>query len=234
MNKKTQSLHIGIILDGNRRWARERGLPSFLGHQKGSDKVKKLFGWMKELDVNELTLYCFSMQNFQRSKKEVKFLMDLFCKDFLDIIKEQDIYSNKVKLRVIGRKNLLSEKLQLAISKMEDLTKNHNQHIVNFALAHGGREEITDALKDISQKVKEGIIKLEEINEQLVFDHLWLKTEPDLIIRTGGDYRTSNFLVWQQIYSEWFFIKKYWPDFTKQDLKEIIENFYLRKRRLGK
>lgn len=220
--------HVGIILDGNRRFAKKMLLESWKGHEYGAEKVEQLFDWCKELDIKELTLYIFSMQNFNRSKTEVSYLMDLFCKFFSGVNIREKIKDNGIAVRFIGRTNLLPRKVQETINKLEDETKHHKTFKVNFAMAYGGREEIIDGIKRL---MKEGI---KEVDENTFSKYLYLQNEPDLIIRTGGEKRTSNFLVWQSWYSEWFFVDKYWPEFGKEDLAKIVEEFSQRQRRFGK
>ena len=220
--------HVGIILDGNRRFAKKMLLESWKGHEYGTEKVEQLFDWCKELDIKELTLYIFSMQNFNRSKTEVSYLMDLFCKFFSGVNIREKIKDNGIAVRFIGRTRLLPQKVQETIHKLEDETKHHKTFKVNFAMAYGGREEIIDGIKRL---MKEGI---KEVDENTFSKYLYLQNEPDLIIRTGGDKRTSNFLVWQSWYSEWFFVDKYWPELEKEDLAEIVEEFSQRQRRFGK
>ena len=220
--------HIAIVLDGNRRFAKKLLLEPWKGHELGAEKLRKIFSWCKELGIKELTLYCFSMQNFSRPKKEFDFLMNLFEREFLDIPKNQDINNNKVKIEVVGRLNLLPEKVQKAVKIAQDATKDYSDYKINFCLAYGGREEIVDAVNKIIKK------DVKEIDEETMKNYLYLNSEPDLIVRTGGDNRTSNFLIWQSNYSEWFFTEKTWPEFEKEDLIKIIEEFKLRERRFGK
>ncbi len=226
--------HIGIILDGNRRFAKRLNLSPWKGHEYGSKKLKDLLVWCKDLKIKELTLYCFSMQNFNRPKKEFDYLMTIFRESFNEIMQNKDISKYKIKINVIGRYNLFPKDIQENIERITNKTKEYNNYKVNIALAYGGREEIVDAVKKIAKNVKESKLNPEEINENIISQNLYLESEPDLIIRTGGDKRTSNFLTWQSIYSEWFFIEKMWPEFEKQDLINIIEEFKKRERRFGK
>jgi len=226
--------HIAIILDGNRRYARRLKLEPFKGHERGFEKLKDLFQWCKELDIKELTLYCFSMQNFSRSKEEVDYLMSLLEKASADILKNEDVHRNKVKVRFIGRTYLFPQKVQEAMKKAEDATKNYSDYVANFAVAYGGREEITDALKKIAEKIAGDGLSPDEINEDLITKNLYLSSFPDIVIRTGGEMRTSNFLMWQSSYSEWFFIDKLWPEFEKVDMIGIINEYKNRDRRYGK
>lgn len=220
-------MHIGIILDGNRRFAKKINKKPQEGHKAGARKVEELIRWCGELNVNELTLYCFSIENFNRGKEEVDFLMKLFKHWFRKMDKNKIIEERGIKIKFIGDKNLLSEDLKKIINNIEEKTKQNKNYIINFAIAYGGRQEIISAVKKLIEEKK-------EINEKNFQKSLWLQDEPDLIIRTGGEKRTSNFLPWQSIYSEWIFIEKFWPEFTKQDLEKAIEEFKNRKRRFGR
>ncbi|MDO8510609.1 MAG: polyprenyl diphosphate synthase [Nanoarchaeota archaeon] len=226
---ETKARHIAIILDGNRRYAKKLLKEPWKGHDSGAEKVEKLFDWCKELGVAELTLYLFSMQNFNRDKKEVDYLMDLFCKFFESEKIKNKIRNNQIKIRFIGRRYLLPKKVQEIIARLEHETKDHSDFTANFALAYGGREEIVDGVNKI---LKGG--KVKEVDEKVFSEYLQLQSQPDLIIRTGGERRTSNFLIWQSWYSEWFFLEKYWPEFEKEDLIKVLEEFNQRERRYGR
>ena len=222
-------MHVGIILDGNRRYARKKNLPSLEGHLAGAKKVKQLIDrWAPELDIKELTLYTLSIQNLKRSKEELKYLMNILLKSLKKVIKYAD--KIKAKLNAVGNLNLLPKTIKELILKAIKLTENNKGLKINFAIGYGGREEIVEAVKKIIDKK----IPSKQIDTDTITENLYLKNEPDLIIRTGGDCRTSNFLVWQSWYSEWFFIKKLWPEFTKNDLKKILTQFNQRERRFGK
>lgn len=232
MNKKVKNYpkHIAFILDGNRRWAKEQNKNPWEGHLEGFKKILQLKEWMIELNIKEITLYCFSMQNFNRDKKEVFFLMKIFEKAFSDISVNQDVHKYKIQIKHIGQIELLPKGLQKKIKIAEQKTSKYTNFKVNFAIAYGGQEEIIEAVKKIiKSKIIADKITLEEFKK-----YLYLHSYPDIIIRTSGEVRTSNFLVWQQAYSEWFFLKKYWPDFTKKDLRVIINNYLDRERRYGK
>ena len=220
--------HIAIILDGNRRYARRRGLPPWEGHRRGFKKIKELFRWAIELNITELTLYAFSIQNFSRDKKEVDFLMKIFEQAFRDVLKTKSVFTEQVRVRVIGKRELLPKQVQTAIKKAEDATSSHTRHTVNFCIAYGGREEIIDAVNSI---IRKGV---KSVTEKTIAENLWLADEPELIIRTSGEVRTSNFFLWQSVYSEWFFTQKTWPEFTKKDLEAAIRDFESRERRNGK
>jgi tritrans,polycis-undecaprenyl-diphosphate synthase [geranylgeranyl-diphosphate specific] len=220
-------LHIGIVLDGNRRFAKKLMKQPWKGHEEGAKRVEELLDWCKELRIKELTLYCFSLENFNRAKEEVDFLMKLFKKEFERLEKDKRIEENKVRIRFIGQKELLNKELQDLTKRIEEKTKNNKDYTINFAIAYGGRQEIIDAVKKLIECKK-------EVNETNFKQCLSLKNEPDLIIRTGGEIRTSNFLPWQSVYSEWIFVDKMWPEFTKQDLVNAIEEFNRRQRRFGR
>ncbi len=224
--------HIGIILDGNRRWARAKGIKPWDGHEAGFKKLKDLFNFAIELDIRELSLYCFSMQNFNRDKREIDFLMDIFVRAAKETMDNDDIHKNKVKVRFIGRLHLLPEKVQEAAREVMEATKDYDNHIVNFCVAYGGQEEIIDGINKAVKDIKEG--KIDKVDEKSFGDYLYINSPPDIIIRTSGEQRLSNFLTWHSVYSELFFIQKHWPDFSKEDLKKIIDDFVeKRNRRFG-
>jgi len=221
------NLHIGIILDGNRRFAKKLMKQPWKGHEEGAKRVEELLDWCKELNIKQLTLYCFSLENFKRTKEEVDFLMKLFKKEFERLERDERIDEDKVKIRFIGQKELLDKGLQELMKRIEEKTKNYDNYILNFAIAYGGRQEILSAIKKLIECKK-------EVNEENFRECLLLKEEPDLIIRTGGETRTSNFFPWQSVYSEWIFSDKMWPEITKDDLKDAIAEYNNRQRRFGK
>src|SRR3989338_5322997 len=225
---------IAIVLDGNRRFARKLGLKPWLGHEHGIKKLEELFDWCLELGIKELTLYCFSTENFNRTKQESEFLFGLFKKKF-DEIKESSGFMDKgIKVNAIGRLHMFPKKMRKAMLEAMEKTKKNNKLTVNFALAYGGRQEITDAFKRIAGNIKKGEIKVRDVNDDLIKQNLYIQSEPDLVIRPGGVIRTSNFLTWQSIYSEWVFLNKLWPEFTKEDLIRCIKEFNRRERRFGR
>lgn len=226
--------HVAIILDGNRRYAKKLGLQPWKGHEFGIKKLNELFDWCQEIGIKELTLYSFSIENFKRTKTEISFLFNLFKQEFKNMKHKTNIFKNGVRINVMGRLENFPDDLRKSMLEIMMQTKNHKKFIVNFAMAYGGRQEIADAVKKIAENIIKGKIKLEDINSDLISDNLYLKSEPDLVIRPGGEIRTSNFLTWQSVYSEWIFLDKLWPDFTKKDLEECIEEFNRRERRFGK
>lgn len=219
---------IAIILDGNRRFAKKLGLQPWKGHEYGLRKLEELFKWCLELGIRELTLYCFSTENFRRSKKEIDYLFNLFWNEFNNIKEGKGVFANKVRVNIIGRQWMFPKKMQKAMQDAMKKTAKNSKLVVNFALAYGGRQEITDAVRKIIK------LSLKNIDDDIIGNYLYLKNEPDIVIRPGGEKRISNFLIWQSSYAELFFIEKLWPEFTKKDLINIIKEFNQRERRFGR
>ena len=221
--------HLAIILDGNRRWARERGLPTFEGHRVGYERIKDVSRWCLERNIKILTVYAFSTENWNRSKEEVKYLMTLMNKAFSEELDEL----NKLgfKINIIGSRDRISRTIKKNIEKIENETKNNKKAILNICFNYGGRLEIVEAVKKI---VEEGI-EVDKINEELISKYIWFKgqPEPDLIIRTSGEKRLSGFLTWTSVYSELYFPRCYWPDFDEKELDKAIKEFNKRNRRFG-
>lgn len=222
--------HIAIILDGNRRFAKSKNMLSYKGHEAGAENVDRLLDWCKELNIKEITLYTLSTENLKRDKLELDFLFKLFKTWFKKFKKDKRIKEDKVKIRFIGDLSLLPKDIKVLAEEIQEETKNYDNFKINFCFAYGGRLELTETIKKLIKKK----INPEDINEEIITDNLWLSSEPELIIRTGNVMRTSNFLPWQSVYSEWIFLEKMWPEFTKQDLLECIENFNSRKRNFGR
>jgi len=237
VKSETKPEHVAIILDGNRRWASEKSLNPGIGHYYGADKIDDLMNWCLDLDVKSITLYAFSTENFLRSPKEVEEIMQIAEEKLREVLKNETIHKHKVRIKAIGRLNLLPKNLQEMIRQVEESTKNYDEHFLNVALAYGGRAEIVDATKKIAQKVKSGNLPIEDINERLFEEHLYTahmpKQDPDLIIRTSGEERLSGFLSWQSAYSELFFLDINWPDFRRIDLLRAVRTYQRRKRRFG-
>jgi tritrans,polycis-undecaprenyl-diphosphate synthase [geranylgeranyl-diphosphate specific] len=225
--------HIGIILDGNRRLAKKLMMKPWKGHEWGAKKVEKLLEWAISMGVEELTLYSLSIENFNRPKLEFEYLINLFKKEFKRISTDSRINEQGIKINFIGRTWMFDDELQEILSKLSDKTKNNSKLIVNFAMAYGGRQEVIDATKKIAEQVKSGKLEIEKINEDVFSENLDQSSEPELIIRTGGEKRTSNFLNFQSAYSEWIFLDKHWPEFEKKDLVSAINEFSDRKIRRG-
>ena len=226
--------HIGIIMDGNRRFAKRLMMKPWKGHEWGAKKVEDLLGWCKELGIKEVTLYTFSYENFNRPKEEFDYLMGVFSKEFDRLIADDRLYKGSVRLNFVGRIWMFPKDLQEKMQKLMELTKDNKEYIVNFAMAYGGRAEVIDATRKIAEQVKKGELDVDGINEETFSRNLYFESEPDLVIRTGGNKRTSNFLIWQAAYSEFCFIEKMWPDFTKEDFVKAIENYKESERRFGK
>ena len=228
INKKIPS-HIAIIMDGNRRWARKKGLPTFFGHKKGYDKFREIGEACLERGVKILTVYAFSTENWNRSKKEVNYLMTLLKNAIT--IHSKELHKKNIKLQILGQTAKLPKGLQKSIKKALDLTKGNTAGVLNIALNYGGRTEIVDAVKSIVKKR----IPFDEIDDKKFEENLYTDglPDPDLLIRTGGEQRLSNFLPWQLTYAELYFVNKYWPDFGVSDLDAAILEFQDRERRFG-
>ena len=230
----TESIkHIAIIMDGNGRWAKERELPRSDGHAAGAQRVLDLMESIRKHNISYLTLYAFSTENWKRSKEEVGFLMDLLAR-FLDENQEK-IKQNRIRLLVTGRMEELPDFCVERLKKVIRYTAEDYDHTLILALNYGGRQEITDAVRKIAAGVKNGEIQAESITEQTVADHLYLPgiPDPDLMIRTSGEERISNFLLWQLSYAEFYFTDIYWPDFDDEQLEKAINTYYKRNRRFG-
>lgn len=222
--------HIGIIMDGNRRWAKKSGLLGLESHRKGAEKVREVLKWCKVRGIKILTLYAFSTENWQRNKREVNFLMRLFYSTLSG--ESQNFYREGIKFKVIGQKNKLPLKLQKLIKEIETLTKDNQQGVLNLAISYSGWAEMAEAVKQISKEN----VPPEKIDQELIRKYLWSADIPDadLIIRTSGEQRLSDFLTWEAAYAELYFCEKYWPDFSEEDLNEALEEYGRRKRRFGK
>ncbi len=221
--------HLAIIPDGNRRWARKNGVPTFEGHKRGIENFKKITSFCKKKGIKILTFFTFSTENWKRPKAEINYLMRLFKETINSSIEK--LHKEGVRLKVIGERKGLPKEVIKAIERAEGLTKNNKEALLNLALNYGGRREIISAIEKI---IKEN--KNYKITENVFERYLWTKDlpDPDLIIRTGGEKRISNFLIWQMAYSELYFSKKFWPDFTTKDLSRILKDYQKRERRFGK
>lgn len=233
MEQENLPKHIGIIMDGNRRWAKNKGIPIKLGHREGAKTIERIVRYANKIGIKHITVYAFSTDNWKRTEEEVSNLMNLFQSYLDDYSKRAD--SENVKVKIIGRKEGLSEKLRNSIEKCMERTKDNTGITFNIAINYGGREEIIDAVKEIVKKVNKNEIDIEDIEEQTISDNLYTKgqPDPDLLIRTSGELRLSNFLTWQLAYSEFIFIDKNWPDFNEKDLDEAIEVYQKRNRKFG-
>lgn len=225
--------HVAIIMDGNRRWARERNLPVKVGHKNGADTLEKITKYANKIGIKYLTVYAFSTENWNRSEEEVNALMLLLQTYIEDFSKRADL--ENIKINVIGDLKRLSKKLQNSIVKSVDRTKNNNGLILNIAFNYGGRAEMVKATKEIALDLKKGKINEDDINEELIEAHLYTANmpDPDLLIRTSGEMRTSGFLLWQMSYTEFLFVEKYWPEFSEKDLDDAIKEYQKRNRKFG-
>ncbi len=233
MDKNTPN-HIGIIMDGNRRFAKRLALQPWKGHEWGAEKVRTVMEWSKKAGIKEITFYTLSLDNFNRPKKEFDMLMELFDKELKNEEFKKEIQDNNIRINMIGHTELLPENIQKSIADITDSTKDHKRFTVNFAIAYSGRKEIADAVKEIAELAKEGKIDVDDIDTGILSKHLSLKGEPEMIIRTGGEKRLSDFLTWQSAYSELFFTDTLWPELTEDEFKGCIEEFSKRKRWFGR
>ncbi|MGC8909786.1 MAG: polyprenyl diphosphate synthase [Fervidicoccaceae archaeon] len=228
--------HIAIIPDGNRRWAKKQGLEYFIGHRAGYERAQEVLQWIWDLDIRAATIYVLSTENcLKRSEEEKENIFNLLSEAFVKLKTDRRIFDAKVKVRVIGNYDLIPDKVKKLARELEEATSNHSERILNIAVCYGGRHEILEAIKSIAIDYKKGKLEVEEINEQLVSNYLLTKDspDPDLIIRTSGEERISNFLLWQSAYSELYFTDVYWPEFRKIDLWRAIRSFQRRKRNFG-
>lgn len=237
IEKGVHPRHVALIMDGNRRYAQAMNLPSHFGHYFGREKLKEILKWFYDLQIEYVTLYAFSTENFNRDDHEVEELMRLFKSSFQEVVEHPEIKKRNVKIKVIGRTHLLPAEVQEAIKKAEESTRSQEKGpTLIIAVGYGGRSEMIDAIKSIAKKVERKEIKAEEINEVIVERHLYTNgiPDPDLIIRTSGEERLSGFLTWQSAYSELYFADVYFPGFRKIDLWRAIRTYQHRKRRFGK
>lgn len=232
-NKDNLPVHIAIIMDGNRRWAKEKGLEVKQGHKEGAENLKRIAKYANEIGIKYLTVYAFSTENWKRTKEEVGALMFLLQWYLDDLLNSSDL--NNVKINVLGDITKLDSGIQKLILKLENKTKDYTGLKLNIAFNYGGRDEITRAVKKIAAAVKNNEISIEDINEDLVSNNIYTAgmPDPDLLIRPGGEKRISNFLPWQLSYTEFIFTNKYWPDFSKDDLNEAIIEYEKRNRKFG-
>lgn len=228
--------HIAVIMDGNRRYALSLGKPLLEGHVHGKNRLKDLLEWCLELKIEVLTVYAFSTENFNRRSREVSKLMGMFVENFNKLAEEEEkLMKEGVKVRVLGDLGLLPEDVNVAIGHVVEMTKNNSSYFFNLAIAYGGREEITNAVRNIAQDIKTHKIEPEDITQSLISSYLYTHDlpDPDLILRTSGEIRLSNFLIWQMAYSEFYFTDVYWPGFTKTEFLKAIRSYQMRKRRFG-
>ena len=233
MEENNIPTHVAIIMDGNRRWARKRNIDYRLGHKEGAKTLEKIVRYAKKVGIKYITVYAFSTENWKRTSEEVSALM-LLLKTYLDDYGKRADTEN-IKVKVLGDILALTPGLQKSIKKCEERTKDNDGIYFSISINYGGRDEIVHAVKKIAQDVKDGKIGIDDINEKLMNNYLYTKEipDPDLIIRTSGELRTSGFLTWQSVYSEYLFMDKYWPDFSEDDIDFAIKEYQKRNRKFG-
>ena len=227
--------HLAVIMDGNRRYAESLGLHPNEGHAVGKSTLENLSDWCHDLKIRYLTVYAFSLENFARKEEELDALMDLFEESFRSAGDDPRVHENKVRVRAIGHRELLPQRVIQAIEYAESRTKDYKNYNYNLAVAYGGRQEIVRSMEKIAVKIKSGEIDIDQITAELISDNLYTSDlpDPDLILRTSGEERISNFLLWQLAYSELYFADVFWPELRKIDFLRAIRSFQQRKRRLG-
>ncbi len=224
--------HVAIIMDGNGRWATKRNLSRSIGHLEGSKTLKKIVEYAFSNGIEILSVFAFSTENFKRSKEEVNYLMNLFVKMFKDYFDE--LNEKGIKIVFSKKESGLPDKLENIIKDVTEKTKNNKNGIFNVCINYGGQDEIVDVVKKISKKVLDGNINIDDINKNIIEENLYQKLPPiDLLIRTSGEYRISNYMLWQMAYSEMYFTNTYFPDFDEFELKKAIEEYSKRDRRFG-
>lgn len=233
LDRENMPTHIAIIMDGNRRWAKSKGLPSALGHKKGAETLEKIVRYANRIGIKYITVYAFSTENWKRAEEEVKALMLLFQSYIDKYSKIAD--TENIKVNFLGDFSAFTEKLQKGIQDCMNNTKNNTGTVFSIAMNYGGRDEIIHAVKKIAAKVQSGELSIEDISERMISDNLYTQgmPDPDLLIRTSGEIRTSNFLPWQIVYSEFLFVDKNWPDFNEDDLDNAILEYQKRTRKFG-
>ena len=232
-DKQYMPRHIAIIMDGNRRWAKAQGKPASFGHKAGAKTLEKIVRYANKIGLEYITVYAFSTENWKRTEEEVKALMTLLQSYLDDYSKRAD--TENIRVKILGDISALAPGMQKSIYNCMERTKDNTGVTFNIALNYGGRDELLKAVKNIAQEVKEGKIDIQDISEEMVSNNLYTKgdPDPDLLIRTSGELRLSNFLPWQLVYSEFLFIEKNWPDFTEEDLDNAIVEYEKRTRKFG-
>ncbi len=228
--------HVAIIMDGNRRFAREIGLGNVLdGHVKGRDKLEEVLEWCLEVGVRILTVFAFSTENLQRPSTEVQHLMHLFAENFRKVGDDERVHKHKIRIHVFGDRSLLPTEVIESIEYAEDRTKGYEEYRFNVAVAYGGREEILQAIRDVVRDAQAGTVRPDDIDEKFFSKRLYTADlpDPDLVLRTSGEERISNFLLWQLAYAELYFVDVYWPGFRKIDFLRAMRSYQMRQRRFG-
>ncbi len=234
INKDNLPKHLAIIMDGNGRWAKQKGLLRAFGHENGTKSVRTVVEASAQLGIENLTLFAFSTENWNRPKLEVDLLMELLINSLKNELKT--LQNNNIRLNSIGNLDLLPKSAQKKLQEVIEATKGNSRMVLTLALSYGSREELINAVKNISNKVKNNIISIDKIDESIINQHLYTRDLPevDLLIRTSGEHRISNFLLWQIAYSELYFTDVLWPDFKENDLYEAVISYQKRERRFGK
>ncbi len=230
--------HVGIILDGNRRWALNHKVPFELGHEEGANTAEHLLDWCHDLGIKSVTLYVLSTENLERPSDEVRELLGLLEERLGKLLKDERIFKYKVRVKAIGKVEQLTPSIRSLFKDIEEKTSSNSEHYVNIAVAYGGRAEITDMVRSVAEEVRSGELAPEQITEETISKRLYTSylpnPEPELIIRTSGEERMSGFMLWQGAYSELVFMDVYWPDFRKIDLMRAIRTYQQRTRRYGR
>ena len=227
--------HLAIIMDGNRRFAAMRELLVAEGHEKGKDKLEDLLNWCLEIDIRVLTVFALSTENLHRPPEEVSALMDLFERSFREVVTDERVHRYRIRVRAFGQRDALPARVREAITAAESATRDYDRYSYNIAIAYGGRDEIVRAIRALAQEVRDGQLEPSQIDARAVSAHLYTADlpDPDLILRTSGEERISNFLLWQSAYSELYFSDVLWPGLTHLDFLRAIRSFQLRQRRFG-
>lgn len=230
--------HIGIILDGNRRWSKIKDLDKVMGHQMGADIAEDLLNWIYDLGIKITTVYVLSNENLGRDRSEIENIYLLLEEKLASLYNDQRIHKKQIRIKSIGEFNILPTRLQGILRKLEEITELYDNMYLNIAIAYGGQKELIDAIKKIAVSVKEDRLEIEDIDEKVIESNLYTahlpQAEPDLILRTSGEKRLSGFLLWQSAYSELIFVDIFWPEFRKIDLMRAIRTYQNRARRYGK
>ncbi len=229
--------HLAIILDGNRRWAKQNLIVKAAGHWKGADAVEKFLDWCEELDIRITTLYALSVENLNRKDEELEYLFNLIEERLKKLYDDPRIHRNKMRVKALGNIELLPQSIRSILDKLDNATRDYTDHYLNIAIAYGGQNELVDAVKKIGHKIKSGELDVNDISKEEIESNLYTshlpQPSPDMILRTSGEKRLSGFLMWQSAYSELVFMDVFWPEFRKIDLMRAIRTFQKRKRRLG-
>lgn len=238
IKRETIPNHVAVILDGNRRWAKKALAASEKGHVRGADAVENLLDWCEELDIKIITLYVLSTENLERNDDEIEYLFQLIRQRLEKLYQDPRIHKNKMRVKAIGRTELLPKFINDVLERLDEATKNYDRHYLNIAIAYGGQNELVDAIKKIGAKIKEGDLQINDIDKSVIESNLYTahlpQSAPDLILRTSGEQRLSGFLLWQSAYSELIFLDILWPEFRKIDLMRAIRIFQKRNRRVGR